>query len=91
MTLNRTVLKKGDMVKIKLDKNSNTVTPGMLPYDGELARVSRVGGRCNVNGNDRQLRYIYELEGVISPYGIPYSFIREMLISSDEEEDTNGY
>ena len=75
-------LRKGSIVTIKLIPTDNTVVPGMLKYDGEKAAISRV---CrSICRTSRQISpngsaYGYELEGVVSDYGIPYTFIGDMI------------
>ena len=72
-------LRKGSIVTICLYKDDKAVTPGMMKYNGHSAPISRVckpkkGARI-LGGNP----YGYELEGIESEYGIPYTFTRDMI------------
>ena len=86
---NGNVLKKGQLVTINLESGDNAaiaVVPGMLKYNGHTTTVSKICGRGKSKTlSGRQLCYIYELDGVTSPYGIPYSFTRDMLLEEGEE------
>lgn len=72
-------LRKGSYVTISLFKDDRAVTPGMLKYDGQRAAISRI---CRpkkgpfIGGRNP---YGYELEGIESQYGIPYTFTRDMF------------
>lgn len=77
MTTNR-YLRKGSFVTIKLIPNDNTVVPGMLKYDGERAPISKVC-RSTRQISTTGTAYGYELEGVVSDYGVPYTFIADMI------------
>jgi hypothetical protein len=73
-------LRKGSIVTVRIIPGDITVTPGMLNYDGVTAPISRV---CRPN---KWLRarlgssYGYELEGIVSEFGIPYTFTNEMIL-----------
>ena len=72
-------LRKGSVVTIRLYKDDKAVTPGMMKYDGQQAAISRV---CRPKNSARILGgspYGYELEGIESEYGIPYTFTRDMI------------
>ena len=72
-------LRKGSMVAINISKEDRAVTPGMLEYNGELAAIARI---CKPKKGPAiyATEYGYELEGVVSPYGIPYTFTKDMII-----------
>ncbi len=72
-------LRKGSIVTIDIDPSDITVTPGMLNYDGQSAPISKI---CRPSKNLRAMSgspYGYELEGVVSEFGVPYTFIAEMI------------
>lgn len=71
-------LRKGTMVTISLTKGDTAVTPGMWKYDGESAPISRVCKSKRLGIADSNA-YGYELEGVESEKGVPYTFTREMI------------
>lgn len=86
-------LRKGSKVTIRLTPGDNAVTPGMLEYNGEEAFISKIcrkrtkGQIIENEGIGKKKRvtqaeslvYGYELEDVVSPYGVPYTFTRDML------------
>lgn len=72
-------LRKGSVVTICLIKNDNTVTPGMLEYDGKSAAISRVCRPCKRLRATNGAVYGYELEGVVSAFGVPYTFTPDMI------------
>ena len=75
------VLKHGETVVIALIPGDIAVTPGMLEYNGHTSTISRIcrpSPHCAYNGS--RAPYGYELEGVKSALGVPYTFTRDMLI-----------
>ena len=87
-------LRKGSKVTINLIPGDYAVTPGMLEYNGKEAVISKVcrkKSRVRLVGDGNLLEeskivlqadstaYGYELEDVVSPYGIPYTFTKDML------------
>lgn len=76
-------LKKGDWVIVNLPSNDNTVTLGMKKYNGievQISKVCRKKTKTPNTLNNLPSVYGYELDGVVSPYGIPYTFVSEFLI-----------
>ena len=71
-------LRRGSVVTIHLDRNDRFVTPGMLKYNGQEARIDKIYKPLH-GQQSSGLVYIYELEGVESPLGVPYTFLREMF------------
>ena len=76
-----TRLRLGQKVQIAYDPNDYTVkTNPATKYNGTVTTISRI----------RVLRYAstystyYELEGIESEWGIPYSFIGEQLFVIEE-------
>ena len=72
-------LRKGSVVTIRLYKDDKAVTPGMMKYDGHSAPISRVCKQKRGPYIGGGTPYGYELEGVESEYGIPYTFTRDMI------------
>jgi hypothetical protein len=87
-------LRKGSKVIICLIPGDYAVTPGMLEYNGEGAIISKIcrkrtkGGKVIQGNKPGELKkithaessvYGYELEDVVSPYGIQYTFTRDMI------------
>ena len=67
-----------DEVIIALDPSDFAVTMGMLEYNGVEATISKI---CKATGSNRVYQpYGYELEGIVSPMGVPYTFTKDMLI-----------
>ncbi len=71
-------LRKGSWVTISLTPGDIRVTPGMWIYDGERAVISRVCKSKKLKVSESNA-YGFELEGVVSKYGTPYTFTREMI------------
>lgn len=71
-------LRRGSIVTIHLDKDDRAVTDGMLKYNGQEARISRLYKPLH-GKNSSGLVYLYELEDVVSQYGVSYTFLREMF------------
>lgn len=71
-------LRKGSVVTISLMPGDARVTPGMLNYDGESFPISKVCKTKKIYTTDN-MAYGYELEGVVSEFGVPYTFTREMI------------
>lgn len=69
---------KGDEVTIMFNPADMCVTPGMLKYNGRKAIVSKVIKPKRASMNATLFRS-YELKGVESDHGIPYTFTRDML------------
>ena len=67
------MIKTGTFVIIKYDPNSHTPNEIAKRYDGSESVVTRVknyGARGTY----------YELEGIVSQMGIPYSFVESDLV-----------
>ena len=70
--------KLGEEVTIVLDPLGFAVTAGMLGYNGVEAKISRI---CKATGSNRVYQpYGYELEGIVSAMGVPYTFTKDMLM-----------
>ena len=65
--------RKGSVVQIVLYKEDKAVTMGMLEYNGQKRPIEKI--LRSKNG----AIYGYELEGVCSKYGIPYTFSADMI------------
>ena len=87
-------LRKGSKVTINLTPNDYAVTTGMLEYNGKEAVISKVCRKKSKSrivtddsliGKQKMILqaessiYGYELENVVSKYGIPYTFTKDML------------
>lgn len=77
-------LNVGDKVTIMCRKKDTCVVPDMLRFHGVTTRISKVH-RVKKNNAPNGVSRTYELEGVESPYGIPYLFIKDMLIPNEEK------
>lgn len=87
-------LRKGSKVTINLVPGDNAVTVGMLEYNGEEAVISKVcrkktKGRTVYDGGlgkskrvtqAESVVYGFELEDVVSEYGVPYTFTKDMFL-----------
>ena len=67
-------LRKGSVVTIALMPGDIAVTPGMLNYDETSAPISKI------YRSKTGTAYGYELEGVVSDFGVPYTFTNEMIL-----------
>ena len=76
--MSKRYLRIGSVVTIRLDRHDITVTPGMLEYNGQEARIQKIYKPLHGHSTSG-LVYMYELEDVISPLGVPYTFLREMF------------
>ena len=77
---------EGDFVTIKLPVHDVRVTDGMKAYDGIKTVVSKAKKiEYRDMSSKRQVGYIYELSGIKSMKGIPYTFMRDMLYASGKE------
>ena len=77
-------LRKGSVVTISLIPNDNAVTPGMLKYDGQIAQISRICRPSRRLQAANGTAYGYELDGIVSDFGVPYTFTNEMIFKEDE-------
>ena len=72
-------LKVGDSVIVRFSEKEQTKGNPVRSLNGQQFVIERV--REIVYGTSGALRGTeYYLEGVVSPYGIPYAFIEEQLV-----------
>lgn len=83
---------EGDVVIVKHPDEcdcKNCFTPGMYEYIDKVARITRVHttGRCSDNGARVGVNgTMYQLDGMISKYGMPYWFIADMIQTPNARE-----
>ncbi len=71
----------GEYVKVVLPKRvPPAVTAGMEKYNGTIAKVIKITSSLD------RVSHFYELEGVVSGKGKPYSFVSEWLSRTDKSE-----
>lgn len=82
----KTPLNVGDIVTIKFNPYDEAVTQGMKRYNGRRAKVTKVTGqvKSSIAGKRKYKYKMYELKGIHSAYGIPYTFSRDMLVADWE-------
>lgn len=78
--------KIGEEVRVWLPKDDITVTPGMMAYNGQVSTISK---RCRKKSRKNNYYnipsiYGYELEGMVSEYGIPYTFLSDFLFPTSD-------
>lgn len=73
----------GDMVTLICNHKDTAVVPDMLKYHGYKTRISKIN-RTKRAGAPSGMSRTYECEGVVSPYGIPYIFTKDMLVPEEE-------
>ena len=80
-------LKEGDFVTIVLPSDNDVrITQGMMTYDGLRTTVSKAKKiEYNDIYNKKHFGYIYELAGIKSMMGVPYTFTRDMLCAFGKE------
>ena len=78
-------LRVGDIVSLICDPKDNCVVDDMLRFDGCIAKISHIyrPKRQSTASTDK----VYECEGIKSRFGVPYSFLRDMLIPEEDEDE----
>ena len=76
-------LNKGTEVLVHFDPKDICVVREMYPYNGIVTTISRVQRTQRYSGSFYAPQY--ELEGVTSSLGIPFTFTRDMLVTEEEE------
>ena len=72
-------LRAGDKVIVRFNENDQFNHKPVQQYNGQEFTIRRV--REIVYGTSGALRGTeYYLDGVVSPYGIPYAFLEEHLV-----------
>ena len=71
--------KVGDKVRVNIDAfESHSTGLQVRKYNGLRSKISKV---CSVKN-----QHYYELEGFVSEFGIPFSFVGDWLILCEESE-----
>jgi hypothetical protein len=66
-------MRTGDRVVVAIPKEERCASRAILAYNNQTFEVSRV--RRHIPSGS----FMIELKGVISPFGIPYTFLEEWL------------
>lgn len=70
-------LRNGERVTLMIPNTDRSGSREIRKFNGNTFEIS----------NSRQLKfgYIYELKGVVSKMGVPFSFVRDWLMPLEEE------
>ena len=75
----------GDTVMIVYAQKDICVVNEMKQYNGVIAVVSKI---LRATGSNKcYMPYGYELDGIVSEKGVPFTFTKDMLIKVEDDDD----